>query len=540
MKRWIFVLFLLFVGLSLAQCEFIKIAAGSAHTVALKSDGTVWAWGNNAFGQLGNGTTEDAYLPTQVIDATGFGVFEGAIDIACGAGHTLILSSDSTVWTYGSNRYGELGDGTSTGYWTPNPLPRQVIGPDSVGYLTGIIAIACGDTHSLALKSDSTVWTWGANWWGQLGDGTTSESATANPIPRQVVGTSGVGYLTEVIAIEGGNRHSMALRSDGTVCMWGANWYGTLGDGTSVDTNTPVFVVGIGGAGVLSDITEIACNMKPLALRTDNKVLRWGAYQRTPVYQSGPVGTGDFTNIVSIATGRNHHFAISSDSLVYAWGVNYFGQLGDGTEITSSSPIFVLSPDGTGILSGISLITGGEYHSVAIKSDGTLWAWGRNNHGQLGDGTITNSSIPVRVLCEDVEIDFSRGWNLVSVPTVEPQHSSIFSTSAFGYDPSMLEYFTADSLHPGKGYFVLSMDTDTVELPRTLHSYSDTLHRGWNLIGAVNIPLPASSIETDPPGLIIPPLFGWDGADYFIADTLYPGRGYWLLSSENGRIEVGP
>jgi len=104
----------------------------------------------------------------------------------------------------------------------------------------------------------------------------------------------------------------------------------------------------------------------------------------------------------------------------------------------------------------------------------------------------------------------------------------------------MLEYFTADSLHPGKGYFVLSMSADTVELPRTLHSYSDTLYRGWNLIGAVDHAVSWHDVVTDPPGLIVPPLFGWDGADYFIADTLYPGRGYWLLSTENGRIEVGP
>jgi hypothetical protein len=137
-------------------------------------------------------------------------------------------------------------------------------------------------------------------------------------------------------------------------------------------------------------------------------------------------------------------------------------------------------------------------------------------------------------------MDFSRGWNLVSVPTIEARHSSVFGMMIYGYDAYLYEYFTTDSLHPGKGYFVLSMSADTIEIPRTLHSYSDTLHRGWNLIGAVNIPLPASSIETDPPGLLIPPLFGWDGADYFPADTLYPGKGYWFLSSDNGRIEVGP
>ncbi len=133
-----------------------------------------------------------------------------------------------------------------------------------------------------------------------------------------------------------------------------------------------------------------------------------------------------------------------------------------------------------------------------------------------------------------------RGWNLVSIPSTVPEVAGSFGSSIFGYDNTTSDYFAPDSILGKKGYWVLGTDTDTIAVGNGLSSYSDTLYRGWNLIGAVDHPIPSHDITTDPPGLLVPPLFGWDGADYFIADTLYPGRGYWFLSSENGRIEVGP
>ncbi|TLZ71770.1 MAG: RCC1 repeat-containing protein, partial [Methanobacteriota archaeon] len=200
------------------------IAAGGAfnhHSLALKSDGTVWAWGANSAGQLGNGSFTGSNTPVQTSG------INGVTAIAGGQLHSLALKSDGTVWAWGFNLDGQLGNGTNTTTY-PYGLdtPVQVLG------LTGVIAIAGGGAHSLALKSDGTVWAWGQNNKGQLGNG----SFTGSNTPVQTSGISGV------TAIAGGVSHSLALKSDGTVWAWGYNGGGELGNGTYTDNNTPVEV----------------------------------------------------------------------------------------------------------------------------------------------------------------------------------------------------------------------------------------------------------------------------------------------------------
>ena len=197
-----------------------KIACGAYHTIALKSDGTVWAWGANQAGQLGDGTHIDntdiihAGIPVQVSSLS------GVTAIAGGRDHTAALKSDGTVWAWGYNYYGQLGDGTTTNSYTPV----------QVSSLSGVTAIAGGYYHTIALKSDGTVWTWGNNDIGQLGDGTTNNRLT----PVQVSGLSGV------TAIAGGYSHTIALKSGGTVWAWGYNKDGQLGNVTIKNWSTPV------------------------------------------------------------------------------------------------------------------------------------------------------------------------------------------------------------------------------------------------------------------------------------------------------------
>ncbi|MCL5037450.1 MAG: hypothetical protein M1269_10110 [Chloroflexi bacterium] len=360
-----------------AGAKVIKIAGGNWHRLALKSDGTVWAWGSDEYGQLGFETSGIKNTPVQILSLT------GVIDIACGGYHGLALKSDGTVWVWGMNEFGQLDDGTR-GYTS----------------LTGVIAIAMGWNHSLVLKSDGTVWAWGDNRDGELGDGTYTDKNT----PVQVLN------LTGVIAIVGGWHHSLALKSDGTVWAWGWNEHGQLGDGTggdyknNNDKNTPVQVSNLTGV-----ISIAAGGDHSLALKSDGTLWIWGSNdygklgdgtdvnKNTPIQVKGPDGIGYLTDIIAIAEGDLHSLALKADGTVWAWGCNETGQLGDGTDVDKNTPIQVKGLDGIGYLTDVIAIAEGDLHSLALKADGTVWAWGYNYNGQLGDGTTTNKNIPIQV-----------------------------------------------------------------------------------------------------------------------------------------------
>jgi len=342
------------------------LAAGLEYSLAVAADGTVWAWGNNSGGQLGDGTTTWGFAPVQVKG------MNDVIAIASGFGHTLALRSDGTVWAWGRNRDGQLGDGT-----TPLCLiPVQVQGVNDV------IAIAGGVGHTLALSRDGTVWAWGLNRCGQLGDGTRTRCLT----PVQVKA------MSDVDAIVAGFDHTVALRSDGTVWAWGKNLDGQLGDQNKADHLIPVQVQGI------SDVIVIAGGKgHTVALRSDWTVWAWGwnyygqLGDGTTIERSTPVQVKRIGDVVAIAGGEFHTVALCRDGTVWAWGWNYYGQLGDGTTTNSSIPVQVQG------ISDVVAIASGFTHALALCRDGTVWAWGQNNEGQLGDGTFTNSSIPVQV-----------------------------------------------------------------------------------------------------------------------------------------------
>ena len=268
------------------------------------------------------------------------------------------VMSGGAGWAWGANGYGKLGDGTTTDRSTP----VQVKGPGGVGFLTGVAAMTGGVDHSLARKTDGTVWAWGFNRSGQLGVGTTTDSST----PVQVKGPGGVGFLTGVATIAGNGGfpssaindagHSLARKTDGTVWAWGNNFYSQLGDGTTTTRPTPVQVKGPGGVGFL-------------------------------------------TGVATIAAGRDHSLTGKTDGTVWGWGHGGFGQLGDGIfdPLRRPTPVQVKGPGGVGFLTGVATIAAGEFHSLALKTDGTVWAWGNNGNGQLGDGTTTTRPTPVQV-----------------------------------------------------------------------------------------------------------------------------------------------
>ncbi|HWA27858.1 MAG TPA: LamG-like jellyroll fold domain-containing protein [Lacunisphaera sp.] len=323
------------------------IAAGGAHVIALKADGTVWTWGvDNSMGQLGDGTTVPRLAPAQVSGLT------NVVAVAAGNSHSVALKSDGTVWTWGSNSSGQLGDGTTT----------QRTTPVQIGSLSGVIAIAAGSIHTVALKSDGTVWAWGYNAYGRLGDGTTTQRTS----PVQVSG------LANVVTVSAGGAHTIATIGDGTVWAWGSNSSGQLGDGTTTQRTTPVQVSGLTGMA-----TVVAGSLFSAALKNDGTVWAWGANSSgqlgdgTTTQRNTPVQVSNLTGAVMVTAGGNHMAALKNDGTLWAWGLNYYGQLGDGTVTDRTSPVQV-----TG-LGAVAVVAAGGTYTAAIYNDGTVHLWNR-------------------------------------------------------------------------------------------------------------------------------------------------------------------
>jgi len=310
------------------------------------------------------------------LDATGFNFSVTAQGmVVAGNFHTVALKSDGTVWAWGSNSNGQLGDGTTT----DSATPVQVSGLPAMK----AIAIAAGSVHTVALMEDGTVRAWGSNSNGQLGDGTTIDS----PTPVQVSG------LSDVTAIVAGDAFTVALKSNGEVWAWGSNSNGQLGDGTKTDSATPVQAKDLTNAAAIA-----AGSAHTVARKNDRTVWTWGANSSGQLAHGGttdktkPTQVSTLDDVMAIAAGSAHTVVLKKDGKVRAWGDNSKGQLGIGkTSGKKTSPVDVKK------LKDVIAIAAGGLHTVALKSDGTVWAWGFNGSGQLGDGTTDDQNLPVEV-----------------------------------------------------------------------------------------------------------------------------------------------
>lgn len=297
---------------------------------AIQTDGTLWAWGSNGAGNLGIGSTTQQTSPVQVGTDTNWSRVSG------GGAHTLALKTTGSLWVWGDNTYGQLGLGSTGGSYTS---------PTQLGSGTDWAAIATGDLHSLAIKSDGTLWAWGFNASGQVGNGNTT---SPQPSPVQV------GTDTNWVSVAAGQDHSLAIKSNGTLWAWGANSSGQLGIGTTSSSQTT------------------------------------------------PIQVGTDTNWVSVVGGATFTIALKSTGELWAWGSNGFGALGIGSSGgTYTSPVQV------GTDTNWASVASGQYYSLAVKTTGTLWAWGYNLSGQLGIGNNTDQNSPVQV-------GTSNGWSAVS------------------------------------------------------------------------------------------------------------------------------
>ncbi|MDH5721666.1 MAG: DUF4215 domain-containing protein, partial [Spirochaetia bacterium] len=436
--------------------EYIQISAGWGHTAAIKGDSTLWTWGYNARGQIGDGSTTNKYLPAQIGTSTNWAYVSAGKNQ-----HMAAVKTNGTLWAWGWNGNGQLGDGTQVDKHSPV----------QVGVDTDWSIVSVGDRHTAAIKADGSLWAWGS---GYLGDGTTSMRTS----PVQIgTGTCTLAeyqtkmdcetntgiwtFDTDWISVSAGSYFSIAIKIDGTLWSWGTNSWGELGLGDNTYQLLPQLV---GACSVMGFYTQVDCEgnsgiwnydtdwtlaavgyKQAIALKSNGTLWAWG---RNDYGQVGdgtsatrylPVQIGADIDWISVSAGNNHSIAVKANKNIWAWGYNAYGQLGENTTETRFSPVLISSevdwlkvsaganhsialktdntlwvwgaagsgrlgiekefenaPKQLGASAWLAVSTGIS-HTVALKSDNSLWSWGNNAYGQLGDNTVIQRSLPVQV-----------------------------------------------------------------------------------------------------------------------------------------------
>ena len=382
------------------------IMGGEMHNMALKSDGTLWSWGMNGLGQLGDGTINDAWTPVQT-GLTAVPPLTNVIKLGGRPYFSLAVRTDGTIWAWGMNSYGQMGNGTiSLGATQQVLVPVMVSNSEPGGPINSPVQVTCGYQFGAALTTNRTVWTWGSGSHGELGDGAT----TANYIPVQVPG------LTNIIAISAGWFHILALKADGTVWGWGNNTHGEVGDGGAVNRFNPVQVLNVSNAVVVS--------------------------------------------------GGDGHSSALADGTVWKWGLNDVGELGNGTTNggANSMPAKILLDKFGAPFTNIVMASARDYHNIAVKADGSVWMWGANDRGQCGNGTTNDTWAPTPVVSLGARV----GLPVTVAAAAQPGYANVAWSSATGQYFSV-EYSTnlANGFTGWQSNLVATPPINVVTVPMT-------------------------------------------------------------------------
>jgi len=382
--------------------NWIQIATGYQQSAGIKSDGTLWLWGRNSEGQLGNGANIDVSSPIQTISSGTNWKQIYLCDPSAIGSYAIGVKSDGTLWTWGTNNYGQLGDGTNTSRSSP---VQTIAGGTNWDWSTNRRSSA-GRFTAYAIKTDGTLWAWGNGSGGALGDNT----GISKNSPVQTI--SGGNNWRQVA---GGNYNASAIKTDGRLWSWGNNGYGQLGDNTTISRSSPVQTSSAGTNW--KDVQKDNSRGNTTAIKTDNTLWTWGLgsfsligdgaqiTRTTPTPVGSNEASGTTANGVGtdwnkcIRLGSFMNGAIKINGSLYLWGTQ--DNQGQMTQILVNVTTNITIPAAWPAVASnwlqVSMANQGQ-HMAAIKTDGTLWTWGRNNEGQLGDNSITSKSIPVQTV----------------------------------------------------------------------------------------------------------------------------------------------
>jgi len=325
-----------------ANLQQPTISARFENSMAIRNDNSLWAWGDNYYGQLYNYSGVESNNPVKIMDS----VVTGSV----GYCDMMAIKTDGCLWAWGNNAYGQLGDGTAATKYSP------------VKIMDSVSAVSAGGYYTMAIKTDGSLWAWGLNGHGTLGDGTTD---LAKMVPEKI--------MDSVVAVSAGDYNAMAVKTDGSLWAWGYNQFGQLGDGTQETRFSPVKVMD-------SVVAVSAGNDHTLAIKSDGSLWGWGNNTDGCLgndlndFELNPIKIMD--SVIAIAAGNSYSMAIKTDGTLWTWGYNGTGYLGDGTTISSPNLIYVMD--------SVDEVTSGGTHAIVKKVDGSYMSWGDNGYGQLG------------------------------------------------------------------------------------------------------------------------------------------------------------
>ena len=332
----------------------------------------LYAWGRNNSGQIGNKTVASLSSPVQLGSPVTW------YQVSSGGAHTAAIAEDGTLWSWGDNGSGRLG--------LDNDEAVNFSSPVQVGALTNWEQVSAGGTSTGSVKTDGTLWMWGNNFRGRVGDNSTVNRSS----PVQI------GALTSWAQVSLFSQHTLAVKTSGTLWAWGLNITGRLGDNSTVTRSSPVQI------GALTNWAQVAIGGPDAdhsaAVKTDGTLWTWGPGASgelgdgTTTNRSSPVQVGGLTTWAQVTTGNARTFATTTSGELYAWGNNLTGRLGVNTSSGNES-----NPVQIGALTNWLQVSAGTSQTLAVKTDGTLWGWGENGDGEIGDGTIVDRSSPVQV-----------------------------------------------------------------------------------------------------------------------------------------------